>query len=123
MAEASGAIEQGEQETGGTPPDPLDRPVASWGEGDVRTVLNSPADLRSGHPRHREAQRMVRLWFEQEFGTGQVAPDASGRIVHDRPRRRSARATSQGTCPVPVRAHAREGGMVEVREHCRARPA
>jgi hypothetical protein len=69
MAEASGATAAGGQRTGGTPPSPLDRPIATWSQGDVRIVINSPAYLRSQHPRHREAQRMVRLWFEEEFGT------------------------------------------------------
>jgi hypothetical protein len=54
---------------------------------------------------------MVRQWFEQRVGPGPAPVDATGRIM------------AQGACPVPVRAHAREGGKVHVQAHCRARPA
>jgi hypothetical protein len=123
MADASGATGTGGPGKGEASPDPLDRPVASWSQGDVRVVLNSPAYLRSAHPQHKDAQRLVRLWFEQEFGTAQVALDAPGRIVRGQPGRRSERAASQGACPIPVRAHSRDGGRIRVRGHCRAEPA
>jgi len=99
--------------------DPLDRPVASWTEDDVRTILSSPAYLRPQHPRRGEAARKVRAWFERRFGTGPVAVDATGRAI------RSGRATAgrAGACPVPVRTHSREGGKVEVGAYCRSVPA
>ena len=97
----------GGQRTGGTPPSPLDRPIATWSQGDVRIVINSPAHLRSQHPRHTEAQRMVRLWFEKEFGTSSAAVDATGRMVRGRPGRRPERVAKDGACQVPVRAHPR----------------
>lgn len=107
MADTSGT---GEERARGASSDPLDRSVASWSEDDVRTVLNSPAYLRSQHPRHRAAQRMVRLWFGQEFGTGQVARDASGRIVRDQPERRSERVAKPRRLPGSgPRAHPRRG--------------
>ncbi|MGH6895911.1 MAG: hypothetical protein ACREJ5_05120 [Geminicoccaceae bacterium] len=97
----------------------LDRRVASWAEDDVRAVLNSPAYLRPQHPRRREAARKVRAWFERRFGTGPVAVDATGRAV-----RSAGGATARaGACPVPVRAHSRGGGKVEVGAHCRSMPA
>ena len=120
MAEASGAIGETAR---GTSSDPIDRAVTTWTEDDVRRVMSSPAYLRSQHPQHREAQRMVRLWFEQESGTGPIAVDATGRLVRDRSGRKSERVTKDSACPVAVRAHTRDGGKVEVREHCRTKSA
>lgn len=99
--------------------DPLDRPVASWTEADLRTVLNSPAYLQPRHPKRREAERKVRGWFERRFGTGPGAIDATGRALQN------ARETAgrTGACPVAVRAHSRKGGKVEVGAHCRSTPA
>ncbi|MGH6898997.1 MAG: hypothetical protein ACREJ5_21035 [Geminicoccaceae bacterium] len=94
--------------------DPLARPVASWTEEDLRAAMNSPAYLEARHPKHREVQRDVRAWFERRFGTGPIPVDASGRAIQ------SAEA---GACPVPVRAHSREGGKVKVDAHCRSIPA
>jgi hypothetical protein len=94
--------------------DPLDRPVASWTEEDVRAAMNSPAYLQPRHPKHRQVQRDVRAWFERRFGAGPISVDATGRPM------RSAEA---GGCPVPVRAHNREGGQVKVDAHCRSTPA
>jgi hypothetical protein len=89
--------------------DPLDRPVATWSEQNVRSVLNSPAYLEPQHARHDQAQRLVRAWFERRFGTGPARADATGRPV------REARATARsGGCSVPVRAHTRQGGKVEM---------
>jgi hypothetical protein len=96
---------------------PLDRPVASWTEADVRTVLNSPAYLRPQHPKHIEAQALVRAWFERRF-PGPVQVDATGRRKPDRDA-----ASPSAQCNVPVRAHARNAGKVHVVAHCRARPA
>jgi hypothetical protein len=98
--------------------DPLDRPVASWTEDDVRAVLSSPAYLRPQHPKRREAERKVRAWFERRFGTGPVAVDATGRAI----RGGGATAGRVGACPVPVRAHSRDGGKIEVGAHCRSVP-
>ena len=102
-----------------TATDPLDRPAASWTEEDVRTVLNSSAYLEARHPRQREAAGKVRAWFERRFGTGPVPADATGRAI---PNTRAI-AASAGACPVPVRAHSRKGGQVEVGAHCRSLPA
>jgi hypothetical protein len=95
---------------------PLDRPVETWTEQDVRTVLNAPAYLEPQHARREEAQRMIRAWFEQRFGTGPALADATGRLVRAEP----AVTRSGGSCPVSVRAHTREGGKVDVAAHCRA---
>jgi hypothetical protein len=99
--------------------DPLDRPVSSWTEDDVRLVLNSPAYLQSQHPRQSEAAHKVRQWFEGRFGTGPVPVDVTGRAIL------SVRGSAAvaGACPVPVRAHSRNGGKVEVGAHCRSLPA
>jgi hypothetical protein len=97
--------------------DPLDRPVASWTEEDVRTVLGSPAYLRPQHPKHIETQARVRAWFEARF-PGPVQVDATGRQKSDG---NGAIASSQ--CDIPVRAHARNADKVQVAAHCRARPA
>jgi hypothetical protein len=99
--------------------DPLDRPVVSWTDDDVRTILNSPVYLRPQHPKRGETARKVREWFERRFGAGLVPVDATGRALP------TARATaaSAGTCPVPVRTYTRQGGKVEVDAHCRSRPA
>ncbi|MGH6912563.1 MAG: hypothetical protein ACREH3_02520 [Geminicoccales bacterium] len=120
MADASGT---GGERTRGASSDPLGRTIATWSQDDVRTVMSSPAYLRAQHPQHGEAQRLVRLWFEQAFGTGPAPADATGRMVREEPGRRSERVAKDGACPVPVRVHAREGGQVEARAHCRARPA
>jgi hypothetical protein len=100
-------------------PAPLSRPVASWTEDDVRTVMSSPAYLVPQHPRRREAARKVRAWFERRFGTGPVLVDATGRAVRDA----GTAAGSAGACPVAVRAHRRKRGKVAVGAHCRSRPA
>jgi hypothetical protein len=62
---------------------------------------------------------MVRTWFERRFGSDPALTDATGRLV----RADRAAARSGGGCPVPVRAHTRKGGKVEVTAHCRATPA
>jgi len=98
---------------------PLERPVASWTEEDVRTVMNSPAYLEPQHPRRGEAERKVHAWFERRFGTRTVALDATGRGI----REGGATAGRAGACPVPVRAQSRGGGKVEVGAHCRSMPA
>ncbi|MGH6921618.1 MAG: hypothetical protein ACREJ0_28435 [Geminicoccaceae bacterium] len=100
--------------------DPLERPVESWSEEDIRAVLNSPAYLRSQHADHERAQRLVRRWFEQRFGTGPARVDATGRTI---PRVEAKIDASAGGCPVEVRAHTRDGGKIEVRKHCRSSPA
>jgi hypothetical protein len=83
--------------------DPLDRLVETWSEQDVRTVLNSPAYLEPQHARREQAQRMVRAWFEQHFGTGPSRVDATGRLVRDG----GAVARSGGGLPgVGARSHA-----------------
>ncbi|MGH6902193.1 MAG: hypothetical protein ACREIR_05585 [Geminicoccaceae bacterium] len=99
--------------------DPLDRPVASWTEDDVRAVLSSPAYLRPQHARRGEAERKVRAWFGRRFGTGPVPVDATGRAIRDAP----ARAGRAGACAVAVQAHSRGGGKVVVGAHCRSMPA
>jgi hypothetical protein len=99
---------------------PLNLPLANWTEEDVRTVLNSPAYHRPDHPRRAEAERKVRAWFERRFGTGPVAVDATGRALRGGG---ATAGTAGGACPVPVRAHSRKGGKVEVGAHCRLRPA
>jgi hypothetical protein len=97
---------------------PLDRPIATWSEQDVRSVLNSPAYLAPQDARYAQAQRLVGAWFERRFGTGAARVDATGRRV----REEDAMARSGG-CPVPVRAHTRQDGNVDVAAHCRATPA
>jgi hypothetical protein len=97
---------------------PLDRPVETWSEQDVRTVLNAPAYLEPQHARREQAQRLARAWFEQRFGTDPARADATGRLV----RAQRATARSGGGCPVRVRAHTRQGGKVEIAAHCRATP-
>jgi hypothetical protein len=99
--------------------DPLDRPVASWTEDDVRIVIGSPAYLEPQHWRRAEAVRKVRAWFERRFGTGPIPIDATGRALQN------ARDTARraGACPVAVRARSRKGGKVGVGAHCRSRPA
>jgi hypothetical protein len=98
---------------------PLDRPVETRSEQDVKTVLNAPAYLEPQHARREQAERMVRAWFEQRFGTDSTRADATGRLVRAEP----AMAGSGRSCPVPVRAHTRQGGKIEVGAHCRATPA
>ncbi len=98
---------------------PLDRPVETWSEQDVRAVLSSPAYLEPQHARREQARRLVRAWFERRFGAGPARVDATGRRVRDG----ESVARSDGDCPVPVRAHTRQGGEVEVAAHCRATPA
>jgi hypothetical protein len=95
---------------------PLERPVETWSEQDVRAVLSSPAYLEPQHPRREQAQRLIRAWFERRFGTGPARVDATGRRVREDHAR-------SGDCPVPVRAHTRGGGKVEVGAHCRTRHA
>jgi hypothetical protein len=46
--------------------------------------------------------------------------DATGRRV---PERATSVSSAGGACEVPVRAHSRVGGRVEVGAHCRSRPA
>jgi hypothetical protein len=99
--------------------DPLDRPVASWTE-DVRIVIGSPAYLEPQHSRRAEAERKVRAWFERRFSRGPVPVDATGRAIRDRGHTAVGTASA---CPVPVHAHSRDGGKVEVGAHCRSRPA
>jgi hypothetical protein len=61
---------------------------------------------------------LVRAWFERRFGTDAPRVDATGHRV------REDQATARsGGCPVPVRAHTRQAGKVEVAAHCRAAPA
>jgi hypothetical protein len=62
---------------------------------------------------------MIRMWFERRFGTSPARVDATGRPA----REDRIVARSGGGCPVPVRAHARKGGRIEVEAHCRATPA
>jgi hypothetical protein len=91
---------------------PLERPVETWSEQDVRMVLNSSAYLEPGHAKREQAQRMIRAWFERRFGIGPGRPVRGGEAV-----------ARSGGCPVPVRAHTRQGGKIEVETHCRAAPA
>ena len=74
---------------------PLDRPVASWTEEDVTRVLNSAAYLRSQHPQRAEAERRVREWFEQRFGTGPASVDATGRALANARSRQLSRARAR----------------------------
>jgi hypothetical protein len=96
---------------------PLSRPVASWSEDDLCRVMASPAYWQPGHPGRARAHAMVREWFERGEGTGAAQGDATGR------RGPEPRAAASAACEVPVRAHSRAGGKVEVAAHCRARPA
>jgi hypothetical protein len=57
---------------------PLDRPVETWSDQDVRRVLSSPAYLEPQHARREEAQRLIRAWFERRFGTGAARVDGDG---------------------------------------------
>ena len=61
---------------------------------------------------------MVRTWFERRFGSDPALTDATGRLV-----RGKTVAGSSGSCPVPVRAHTRQGAKIDVSAHCRATPA
>ena len=85
----------------------------------MRTVLNAPAYLDPQHVRREQAQQMVRAWFERRFGSDPARVDATGRLVRAEP----VMGRSGGSCPVPVRAHTREGGKVGVGAHCRGTPA
>jgi hypothetical protein len=117
-AKVAGVGPPGPPERTATRAHPLDRPVETWSEQDVRTVLNTPTYLEPHHARRERAQRMVRAWFEQRFGTNPAPADATGRLVRaDRAMERS------GGCPVPVRAHTRQGAKIDVSAHCRATPA
>jgi hypothetical protein len=98
---------------------PLNRPIISWTEDDVRAVLNSSAYLRPQHPQRGEAERKVREWFERRFGRGAVPVDTAGRALRTAP----ATTGTAGACPVAVRAHSRKGGKIEVGAHCRSTPA
>jgi hypothetical protein len=104
---------------GGAVVNPLSRPVAGWSEDDLRRVMASPVYLQPDRPGRARAHAMVRAWFERDAVTGPARVDATGRQV----RERVAVAPTGGSCEVPVREHAREGGKVEVDAHCRARPA
>jgi hypothetical protein len=62
---------------------------------------------------------MVREWFERA-ATAPARVDATGRrLAGPRP----AAVPSGDACDVPVRAHSRAGGEVQVEAHCRSRPA
>jgi hypothetical protein len=90
----------------------------------MRAVMNAPAYRNPQHPRHDQPQRMVQQWFERSVGPGPSPVDATGRIVAAAARAPiRTSATGEDGCPVPVRAHAREGGKVKVEAHCRAKPA
>jgi hypothetical protein len=98
---------------------PLSRPVASWSAEDLRRVMASPAYWQPGHPGRARAHAMVREWFERaQAGAARVG--ATGRPVRENA---AAAVPAGGACEVPVRAHSREGGKVEVEAYCRARPA
>jgi hypothetical protein len=99
---------------------PLSRPVASWSEGDLRRVMASPAYLQPSHPGRARAHAMVRNWFEEAGDDGPVRVDATGRQVREPAR---VAASAGGACEVPVQAHSRDGGKIEVDAHCRSRPA
>ena len=99
---------------------PLSRPVASWSEDDLRQVMASPAYWQPGHPGRARAHAMVREWFERAETATPARVDSSGRRV---PEPRAAAASADGACEVPVQAHTRKGGKVEVEAHCRSRPA
>jgi hypothetical protein len=98
---------------------PLSRPVASWSEDDLRRVIASPAYLQPSHPGRARAHAMVREWFAQAEARQPGRIDATGRRVPERARPVSA----AGGCEVPVQAHSRHSGKVEVAAHCRSRPA
>jgi hypothetical protein len=99
---------------------PLSRPVASWSDEDLRRVMASPAYLQPSHPGRARAHAMVREWFARAEDTGPARVDATGRRV---PERAVAAAPAGGACEVPVQAHSRQGGKIEVDAHCRSRPA
>ena len=98
---------------------PMERPIETWSEDDVRAVMASEAYQRSGAPGHDEAQENVRAWFEHFFGDGPDRRDAVGRPVDPAP----IRPIPTGGGPVRVRAHAREGGKVAVDAYNRAPPS
>jgi hypothetical protein len=98
---------------------PLSWPVASWSEDDLRQVMTSPAYWQPGHPGRARAHAMVREQFERAETATPARVDSSGRRV---PEPRAAAASAGGACEVPVQAHTRTGGKVEVEAHCRSRP-
>jgi hypothetical protein len=121
MSDASRATGKSAPMPQGGPRNALNRSVASWSQDDMR----APAYRNPQHPRHDEAQRMVRQWFEQSVGPGSAPIDATGRMVAEgaAPGPTRTRASTKGGGPVPVRAHGRDGGKVQVQEHCRGKPA
>jgi hypothetical protein len=97
--------------------DPFDRVLATWGEEDVVTIMQSRAYLRSAHPDHAQAHALVRAWFERKYSGRPARPGGSGLVRKDM----SGRRGSVGRA-VHVRAHTREGGAERVRAHTRSWP-
>ena len=104
---------------------PFERPVESWSEEDVKTVMNSDAYNTPGHPQREKIQAQVRQWFEGEFGAGPQAVDATSRPLptSELPRRSRGGGSQGASGPVHVRSHSREGGQVSVDAHDRSRPS
>ncbi len=95
--------------------DPLARPVETWSEEDVETVMNSDAYLRTWDPDYEAMHTLVGRWHEHFYGNGPTRRDAQGRINPVRPI-----PPNRGS-EVQVRAHDRLGGKIAVRSYQRAR--
>ena len=78
--------------------DPMSRPVETWSEADVRSVMRDDAYWSSAYPEHKNMQAKVRAWHERKYDRG-----------------------GSGGGPVHVSAHMRAGAHVS--DYTRARPS
>jgi hypothetical protein len=83
--------------------DPMDRPIDTWTDDDVKKFMRSQAYWSSGYPGRRAMQEKVRDWHVRKYD----GPGGAGR--------------SGGSGPVHVSAHVRAGAHVS--EYTRARPS
>jgi hypothetical protein len=103
--------------------DPMDRPVETWSEDDVRAVMASDAYQRTDAPGHAQAQEKVRDWFVHFYGDGPTRHDATGRLIDPAPILPIPKNIPEGGGAVHVRAHVRDGGKVAVDAHDRSPPS
>lgn len=104
--------------------DPLNRPVSTWSESDMNSVMASKAYGQQGAPGNELAQRKVQDWHNYFYGDKPVGRDATGRMTAPKPIRPIPVGKTDGSGgPVHVDAHTREGGKVSVDSHSRSRPS